>query len=58
MKMKKIGPGWARPKFYYVDPPLYVDISSGDQDGVQNMGLTLPRWSVPNEMVPTSGGST
>ena len=22
MKMKKIGPG-GRPKFYYVDPPLY-----------------------------------
>ena len=27
MKMKKIGPGGARPKFYYVDQPLYSSSS-------------------------------
>ena len=53
MKMKNIGPRGkkAHPKNYYADPPLQMDISSGEYSGVENwknMGLASPRWPALN----------
>ena len=51
MKIKKIGPG-GRPKFYYVDPPLYLSdyLKKMNNDGIILIDeilsfYTYIRWS-------------
>ena len=54
MKLKEFGPpggGGARPKFYYVDPPLYIvdNIANFVYYGKTPLTYTVYPWSVHSE---------